>query len=284
MGGQASTIPYLLGKHRAVQAMSALLAAEQISQTILPPVGGALFALVGPLPALIANACTYLISQISLAAVPSLGPDEPGSLPSLRVIVSDVGVGFRAAWADRALRTFSGVSLAFNFFGLMAGAVLIPFLKRDFGASDSIVGYSLGIGAIGAVAGSWVAGHVPRNWSFGRMMIVAYALDGILFVPVMLTHNLVVAVLFLALTNGCVLFEIAQLVGWRMRIIPEELVGRVTGAARFIALLGTVPGALVGGALADRFGARCAILVAGYGYLALALAIAAFPAIRRERR
>jgi predicted MFS family arabinose efflux permease len=166
----------------------------------------------------------------------------------------------------------------------MAGAVLIPFLKRDFGASDAVVGYSLGIGAIGAVAGSWVAGHVPRSWTFGRMMIVAYALDGLLFVPVMLTHNLVVAVGFLALTNGCVLFEIAQLVGWRMRIIPEEHVGRVSGAARFIALLGTVPGALVGGALADRYGAHLAILVAGYGYLAMALAIAAFPAIRRECR
>jgi nitrate/nitrite transporter NarK len=69
-----------------------------------------------------------------------------------------------------------------------------------------------------------------------------------------------------------------------MRIIPEELVGRVSGAARFIALLGTVPGALAGGALADHFGARSAILVAGYGYLALALVLAAIPSIRSERR
>jgi len=284
VGGQASTIPYLLGKHRATKAMSALLAAEQLSQTILPPVGGALFALVGPLPALIANACTYLISQVSIAAVPNLGPDAPGRLPSLRVITSDVGVGFRTMWADRGLRSFSAVSLAFNFFGLMAGAVLIPFLKRDFGASDAVVGYSLGVGAIGAVVGSWVAGHVPHSWRFGRMMVVAYALDGLLFVPVMFTHNLALAVTFLALTNGCVLFEVAQLIGWRMRIIPEELVGRVSGAARFIALLGTVPGALAGGELADHFGARSAILVAGYGYLALALALAAIPSIRSERR
>jgi MFS family permease len=284
VGGQASTIPYLLGKHRATKAMSALLAAEQLSQTILPPVGGALFALVGPLPALIANACTYLVSQMSIAAVPSLGPDAPGRLPSLRVIGSDVAVGFRSMWADPALRTFSGISLAFNFFGLMAGAVLIPFLKRDFGASDAVVGYSLGVGAVGAVVGSWVAGHVPHSWPYGRMMIVAYALDGLLFLPVMFTHNLAIAVTFLALTNGCVLFEIAQLIGWRMRIISEDLVGRVSGAARFIALLGTVPGALAGGALADHYGARFAVQFAGYGYLAMALTIAAFPSIRHERR
>ncbi len=284
VGGQASTIPYLLGKHRATKAMSALLAAEQLSQTVLPPVGGALFALVGPLPALAANACTYLVSQMSLAAVPSLGPDEPGGLPSPRVIASDVAIGFRTMWADAGLRTFSAVSLVFNFFGLMGGAVLIPFLKRDFGASDTVVGYALGIGAIGALAGSWIAGRVPHSWPFGRMMTVAYALDGLLFVPVMITRNLAVAVTFLALTNACVLFEVAQLIGWRMRVISEDLVGRVSGAARLTALAGTVPGALAGGALADRLGAHFAILVAGYGYLVMALAVAAIPAVRRERR
>ena len=116
------------------------------------------------------------------------------------------------------------------------------------------------------------------------MMAVAYALDGLLFVPVMITRNLAVAVTFLALTNACVLFEVAQLIGWRMRVISEDLVGRVSGAARSTALAGTVPGALAGGGLADRLGAHFAILVAGYGYLVMALAVAAIPAVRRERR
>ena len=80
------------------------------------------------------------------------------------------------------------------------------------------------------------------------------------------------------------LFEIAQIVGWRMRVTPDDVVGRVFGAVRLVVLIGTVPGALIGGALADRFGARVPIVVSGIGYLAMALAIAAFPAVRRERR
>jgi predicted MFS family arabinose efflux permease len=208
----------------------------------------------------------------------------PSGLPTAREVRADVVAGFRFMWADEAMRTLSGASFCLNFFGLMAGAVFVPFLKRDFGASDLVVGYALGLGAVGAVAGSWLAGHVPRGWPFGRVLIVAYALDGLLFVPVMCSHRLDVALVFLSLTNGCALFEIAQIVGWRMRVTPAELVGRVFGAVRLVALGGTVPGALLGGLIADRYGARSAIVVAGAGYLVMALAIAAAPAIRRERR
>ena len=284
MGGQASSIPFLIGKDRATQAVSALMAAEQMTQTILPPIGGAMFALVGPLPALALNALTYAISQGSLAAIDTLGPDEPSGAPSFAEVARDVRAGFAFAWNDRALRALSIVSFVLNFFGMMTGAVFIPFLKLDFGATDAVVGYALGIGAIGAVAGSYCAGRVPASWPLGRVLILAYALDGLLFLPVMFAHSLVVAVVFLALTNACVLFEIGQIVGWRMRVIPEHLIGRVFGAVRLIVIIGMVPGALVGGALADRYGPRVSIVISGIGYLALALAVPLIGAIRRERR
>ncbi len=284
VGGQSSSIPFLIGKDRATQAVSALFAAEQISQTILPPVGGALFALVGPLPALATNAVTYLFSQASLVAIETLGPERPSGLPHIRDIAADVAIGFRFAWRDATMRAMSGFSLILNFFGFMAGAVMIPYLKRDFGASDAVVGYALGISAVGALLGSWLAGRVPATWPFGRVVIISYALDGLFFVPVMVTHNLSIAVGFFAITNACVLFEIAQIIGWRMRVTPEEMVGRVFGAVRLVVLVGTVPGALIGGALADRYGARFSVMVSGGGYLVMALLIAAVAPIRRERR
>jgi MFS family permease len=284
VGSQSSTIPYLLGKDQATKAYSALLAAEQTTQMILPPIGGALFALIGPLPALAANAFTYLCSQLSIMAVDTFGPDEPGRVPSPRMVVADVRLGFRFLMGDLALRTVALNSLVFNFFGFVCAAVFIPFLIHDFGASDATVGVSLGVGAFGALIGSWVSGHVPRSWKFGQVMIVAYALDGLLFIPVMITHNLIVAVAFLAMTNGVVLFEIAQIIGWRIRITPEEMVGRVSSAARLIALFGTVPGAILGGWLGDHYGPRTPIVVSGIGYLVMALLVGLYPVMRREAR
>ena len=114
--------------------------------------------------------------------------------------------------------------------------------------------------------------------------MIAYLVDAVAFLPVMFTHDLTIAIAFLTLTNACVLFEIAQVVGWRMRVTPEALVGRVFGAVRLVLNIGTVPGALVGGYLADRYGARIPIIVAGTGYLLMAAIIAVVPSVRNERR
>jgi MFS family permease len=187
-------------------------------------------------------------------------------------------------WSDAAMRTLSSASLLLNFFGMMCGAVIIPYLKRDFAASDAVVGYALGTTAIGAFAGSWLAGRVPAAWPFGRVICFAFLADALFFVPVALTHDLRIAVLFMAVSSGCSLFQIAQIVGWRMRVIPEHLVGRVFGAVRLVVLVGTVPGAIAGGALADRFGARVPVAVSCIGYLVMAVVIAGLPVVRRERR
>ncbi len=284
LGGQSSSLPYLLGKERVTGAVSALLAAEQISGTIVPPIGGAIFALAGPLPALVMNATTYLISQVSIVTIPDLGPQRRGGLPSLREIASDIATGFTFAWRDPTMRILTCLSLVFNFFGFIGYATWIPYLKRDFGASDQTVGIALGVSAIGAVIGSYVAGRIPKRWSFGRMLPIAYAADGLLFLPVAFTHDIRIAILFSALASACLLFEIAQIVSWRMRITPNDLIGRVFGAVRLVALIGTVPGSLLGGAIADRYGARQATIVAAIGYLGIAILVGAMPQIRREKR
>ena len=66
LGGQASSIPYLLGRDQATKGIAILMTAENTSNLITPAIGGALFAYFGPLPALTINALTYLASQLSL--------------------------------------------------------------------------------------------------------------------------------------------------------------------------------------------------------------------------
>ncbi len=284
VGGQGATIAYLLGKERATPAIGALVSAEQLSNTVLSPMGGAIMQFLGPLPALAINAFTYLCSQIAMAAAGTFGPDEPGRIPRPLHVIEDVKLGFEYMLADTAMRTVAASSLIFNFFGFVCAAVWIPFLKVDLHASDFAVGVAFGIAGLGGLAGTWFASHAPPEWRFGRMLVIAYALDGLLFVPVMLTSNLLVLLVFNTLTYGCVLFEITQIVGWRIRITSEEMVGRVTAAARLVALAGTVPGAIIGGYLGDHYGPRSAIILSGVGYLLMALVVGSFSAVRRESR
>ena len=49
----------------------------------------------------------------------------------------------------------------------------------------------------------------------------------------------------------------------RQRLIPNEMLGRVSASYRFLVFLGMPVGALIGGVLAYRFGVRSAIFVSG---------------------
>lgn len=284
LGGQASSIPFLVGRERGTQAVAALSAAENTSNLVTPIAGGAMFSLFGPLPALIINAATYFLSQVSLARIPTLGPDHVHGVPSLRHIVDDVRLGFRVLMNDRGMRAQAFASLALNMFGFGGYSVLIPFLKRGFHATDPQVGIFLGISAAGAVCGSLLAGKFADRWPFGKAVSVSYVIDAVIFLPVVLTANMWIAGVFWALANACAQFEIAQIVGFRLRVTPEALVGRVFGAVRLFVLCGMAPGILAFGWIADRFGANIAMDVAAAGYLTIAFAAVASPAIREERR
>lgn len=284
LGGQASSIPFLLGRDRGTQAVAALNAAENTSNLVTPVLGGALFSIFGPLPALALNSATYFLSQLSLARIPTLGPEQTSGIPSLRHVTDDVRLGFGKLFGDRGMRAQALVSFALNVFGFGGYSVLIPFLKHDFHATDQQVGIFLGISAAGAIAGSLFAGRFADRWHFGTALCVSYAIDALLFVPVVITNNMWIAGVFWAIANACAQFEVAQIVGFRLRVTPEELVGRVFGAVRLFVLCGIAPAVVIFGYVADRFGAHTAMWMSAAGYLVIAFVAIMCPAIRNERR
>lgn len=284
MGGQASSIPSLVGKDRGTQAFAALVAIEQGSNMIGPPIGGALFAAFGPVAALVINAITYLLSQLSLYLVPTLGPEQPAGAPTLRELRHDIAEGFRFLWGEPVMRLLTFNSLFLNLFGMMGYAVLIPYLKRDFGVSDQYVGLFIGLSGCGAVIGSLYAGRVAQRWPFGKALAIAYVVDAVIFLPVPYTHNFWVAGLCWAAANAGAQFEVAQIVGWRLRVAPQDKIGRVFGAVRLVALIGVVPGVLAGGWLADAYGARLPMTISGLAYLFFALFACTVPSLRNEAR
>ena len=284
MGGEASSIPFIVGKDKVTQAVSTLIAAEQGSNLIAPPIGGALYSLGGAIPALIVNAVTYVASLGALAAIPTLGPDKPGPLPTLAELSADIAHGFRFLWADTVMRTMTLMSLGLNFFAMMATAVYIPFFKLALGASDAQVGLTLGLIAVGSIAGSLFAGASAGRIHFGKAICVAYSVDALIFVPVIFLHQLWAVVFFWALASASSTFAVTQVVSWRMRIIPQESISRVFGAVRLLVLIGVVPGTIFGGFLADHYYVRLPIIVSTIGYALLALVALAVPAVWRDNR
>lgn len=284
LGGQASSIPYLLGREQSTKAIAVLIAAENSSNLVTPAIGGALFATLGPLPALTINALTYLGSQLSLALIPSLGPDRASGLPTLRHLAADIALGYRQMWGDLGMRAQSFVAFTFNIFGFGCYAILIPFLKTSFDASDQQVGIFFAMSALGAVIGASLAARYSERWPFGRAIIIAYVIDVLLFMPIIFVRNIWACAFFWTTSNILASFEIAQIIGFRMRVTPEEMIGRVMGAVRLLVLSGLAPGILVFGWVADHRSPHAAMSIAVVGYAVAAVAALLTPAIRNETR
>jgi len=284
LGGQSSSIPYLLGRERSTKAIAMLIAAENTSNLVTPAIGGAMFAYFGPLPALTINALTYLGSQLFLVAIPTLGPDRIAGLPSIRQLIDDVKLGYGHLWGDIGMRAQALVAFTFNIFGFGCYAILIPFLKKGFAASDQQVGIFFGISALGAVVGASLAARFSERWPFGRILVVAYVVDALLFIPVVFVTNIWLAAFFWAASNTVGNFEIAQILGFRMRVSPADMVGRVMGAVRLLVLAGMAPGVLLFGWVADHRSPHAAMAIACCGYAIIAAAAFLTPAIRNEAR
>jgi len=282
LGCQSPSIPYLLGKDGAKSAVATLFATEQGVNLIAPPVGGALLNLAGPLPALALNALTYLTSQVSIASVKDFGPEEPSGVPDVLEIVADILIGWRFVLRDAALRTLTFAQLVINAFAVMGFVVIIPYLKREFGASDQLVGLAFGAMSIGTVIGSIVSGRT--HWPFGRALTLAFILDSLCWSPTVWTHSFVVALAAMTASSACGIYAVSSLVAWRMRIIPEEMVGRVFGVIRLVAIIGMLPGSIAGGIIGDRYGTRMAMLISTVGYAVLALALSSMKSLRNDTR
>jgi len=284
LGGQTSSIPFLLGKERGTEATAALSGAENFANLVTPIIGGSLFAIFGALPALLITAAGYLGSTISLLRIPTLGPERASGLPSHREIASDVRAGFALLFGDRGMRALAFSGFVINMLGFGAYAVLVPFLKRDFGAGDREVGIFFAISAAGAICGSVLATKFATRWVFGRALTIAYLIDAVIFLPVVFTHNVWVAGVFWALSNAVAQFEISQIIGFRLRVIHEDYVGRVFGAVRLFVLCGIPLSAVGFGYVADHAGARTAMAISAIGYLLVAIIICTPPAVRSETR
>lgn len=282
LGGQASSIPFLLGKDRAKAAVAALVATEQGMNLIAPPVGGAIFALKGALPALLFNAGTYFASTASLATVKDFGPDAPSGLPSPRVIGDDIVAGWRFIMRDPAMRMLTWLQLTYNFFGMLGFTTVIPYMKREFLATDQQVGIAFGVFAVGAVIGSVIAGktHLP----FGRALIISGVIDAFTGIPLIVTHDLRIAVLSFSIGSLFGIYQIANIIAWRMRVVPEAMVGRVFGVIRMAVLIGVVPGSILGGTIADAYGARVAFIISSSGYILTTIWMLTTRTLREDRR
>lgn len=182
--------------------------------------------------------------------------------------------GARQLLKDRSLRLLVSLLAALaGLQGLVMG-VLVIIATVDWGVSKSLYGVFLAVGAAGNVPGALLADRMANKIGNVPTLVASALVSGLAYVVMAFAKGWLVAGTAFCVVSFAVYAGSVMANSLRQRLSPRELMGRVGSAWRGI-VWGAFPiGALVGGALADRWGVRLPLYIAGIAQCVVAIALA----------
>jgi hypothetical protein len=240
-----------------------------------PPLGGALFGLGRSIPFLV-DATSYVCSTVALLAMrtPFQEPREAAHAP-LRTRVAE---GFRFLWGHRFLRACAVIYGVGNF--LIPGVLLVlVVVGRDQGLSPGGVGVLVALFGAGTLVGSVASPLFRRVLSVRAILLLELWTWLATWAFVVRPSVYVLLVALVPLSIAAPVTD-SVVVGYRVAMTPERLIGRVESVRSNISLLLAPLGPLVAGLLLSAVSARATVAAFALAGLALAVAGTLSPAIR----
>ncbi|PCN47431.1 hypothetical protein Csp2054_12260 [Curtobacterium sp. 'Ferrero'] len=255
-----TTIEQLDGR-RLNRVNAALRAGSVVSDLIGPGVGGLLVLLVGfgasaaggSLAFLVAAAVCFGLLRRQRVAQSSSGQRTRNSGGLAGTERTSATAGLRFVWDDDTLRPLTLSSTQFNFFSAGFQAVFLVYCVKvlHFGAGElAVVGIVAGAGALagaGAASLSIVSRHT-RKFYAASLFVPGLAVVAMINAEQILNGSAVVVIaLAQAVFSACMVICVVLFNTVRQMRSPSALAGRIAAAERVLALMGEIPGALLGG-------------------------------------
>lgn len=270
-----SFVPRVVARDDLERANSALIAAETAGNELVgPPVGALLFAAVPAAPFLV-DAASYGYSASAAHRLSDrLRHSGPRARVPLRRITREVVDGLRWLRGHSYLRAITVWGGVFNIGSTASFSLLVLFALEILDTGDVGYGVLLSVVAVGGLVGAAVASPLARRIGRGRTILLGAAGSGVVVSIVGLIDNTYGAAALLFASSG--LGAMVNVVGRALRqaMVPDKMLGRVTGSNRVI-VYGAMPlGAALGGWIARTFGLRAAFVIGGVIMTAVSVAIA----------
>lgn len=281
-------VPAIVGRDLLVPANSRLQASASVAQIAGPGLGGLLVELVTAPVALVADAVSFVASVASLLWIRNREP-APVPRPEDAGVLSQVRMGLRVVFRDPLLRALVGTSAFFNLFSQWMAALLILFAVHDLGMHAGTIGLMSGGAAVGALAGSFLAGPTSRRFGIGIAVMGSVVGECVVILAIPFApagHPALAALLIGAVLAASGLGSaLSSIVGTSVRqaVTPQHLIGRMTATYRFVSFGVIALGSLCGGIAGQLLGLRAGLLVAAIGIQSTIvwMALSALPRVRR---
>lgn len=283
--GSASQIvlTQIVPRERLVEAHAKNALANSLAEVTGPGIAGALIRLVGAPFALLVDAVLLMGSVMILRGLKI--DEQPGDEVPERFWHA-LKEGLRFVAGVRLLVVMAALVGLWQLCNQLAMVVQILYATRQLGLDAKQVGLCyVGLG-LGTIAAGALGNRISSRVGVGACLLWGFAVCGFGWLQLALIPKgaLGVAsfvVMLVCFGFGAVLIFI-NFLALRQSVTPGPLLGRMTATMRWLILLPSIPGALLGGWIGEHVGLRVALMAGGIGALALALAGWRFTRVPRQ--
>lgn len=241
------------------------------SQSVGPPMGGALISAIGATVTLAVNAVGYLLSALTLAALRNPEPAPPTRKDDHHWL-RETTAGWHHILHSRELAPLFWNAMVFGGGLMLVSPLMSIFYLRTIELEPWQYGVALGVPCLGGLLGALAARHVSGRLGEHRTLLAAGVLrtlwTGMLaLAPVGPTGLAVVVAANFALLFSAGIFN-PTFAAWRMHHTPDSHMTRVLTTWSVSSKTIQPACMMVGGLLAAATSIRTAILVSGLVVLA----------------
>jgi predicted MFS family arabinose efflux permease len=225
-----------------------------VNQLAAPPIGAFLFAIGMALPFTTDAICyalgAVLITRVVYSTAATVEPDAAPRQGFRRDLVD----GLRWLLHNPPMRTLALTIVAFNVTFGAAWAVLVLYAQERLGMNEVGFGLLTTAMAIGGIIGVSSYGRLEKRFSLANIMRVGLCIETVTHLVLAIsTQSFVVLGMFVVFGGHAFVWGTTS-TAVRQRAVPDELLGRVTGAYHVAIQLGIVVGTPIGGLMARQFG------------------------------
>lgn len=291
IGGSAEQVflTFVVGREGLVDAQAKFASTESAARLVGPGMAGGLVQLLGAPLAILCTVGGFAVSLWNLRRIRAREPQPPRANTHP---LQDIREGLAFVWHHQLLRTLAWTSAFWHllFYGYMALHVL--FATRVLGMAPGVMGSAQMLGGAGILAGSLLVKPLSKHYGTGRAILAGLCVSALGFalmpaVPVQLLGSanlsaIAYGLVVFLLDCGATLFFVPY-IALRQRVTPDALLGRMVATMRSLTVAMAPLGALLAGALAERFGVRAGLVCVAAGAVLLALGAVAGIRLREAR-
>lgn len=274
---QIASLPRIVASEHLAPATAMNEASHSFGTLVGPGLGGLIVSLgrtvvSGSILGLGIDAISYFASVLSLAFIRTsfqaqrkVATDEP--------LLQQIRSGLAFLLGHPHLRVLALLGANIGLFIIPADLAAIVLSRSELHFGPQVIGIIFSAGGLGALVGSAVAPWFKRRLKLSHVTYLAVFVEGLSVAAMAVTSSAVVlgAGMFVE-TMMIPIYNVSQAT-YRLRLIPDELQGRVNSVIRLFPIASQPAGVAAAGVLIGVVGPRPVLAVIAAGLIASALLV-----------